>query len=629
MRYAAIIILLIYSISSYGQSIEERKVLFPQAIEAANNGNSEAEYLVGYEYIQGEIVDRNVIEGINWLTRACNHGNDKAAQTLLWHYINGELVENDYNKAFQIAKQFADQGNVWGLFSLGTLYSEGIGCEKNDILAFKYIKKAVDSNFIPAHNVIGICYHNGIGVEKNDEQAYKHFKIAADNGFPNACSELGKMFMNGWGIPKNQNEGFRYFKQGAQLGDANAMCGLSHCYTYGIGTNIDFKKAIEWAEKAADMGASGGYALLAEIYCTSKVLLNPSKALENIDKAIEIASQSNMEVYSEDSNGLMLSYLEIKGKAFLRDGRKEDARLIAEEIATINPQYSNDIDNELMDFFYGENNPESQSNPILSECKPSDVDINIPKCQSNNNGTFAIVIGNERYSDIQDVDFANHDASVFAEYCKSTLGLPEENIKLYLDATYGKMLSAVEYIKDVASVYEGGINIIFYYAGHGIPNEKTKEPLLLPTDNNGKNTTLTLPMTILIQELSSTNANKIILFLDACFSGSNRGEGMLQASRGINIKPQPEEPKGNMIIFSATNSDETAHPYHDKSHGLFTYFLLKKLQESNGETSIGSLAEYIKDNVKKSSIVINGRSQTPSIQVSESMQNNWYDSLIR
>ena len=54
-----------------------------------------------------------------------------------------------------------------------------------------------------------------------------------------------------------------------------------------------------------------------------------------------------------------------------------------------------------------------------------------------------------------------------------------------------------------------------------------------------------------------------------------------------------------MIIFSATNADETAHPYYDKSHGLFTYYLLKGLQESNGEATIGSLAEYIKDNVKK------------------------------
>lgn len=629
MRYAVIFILLIFSITSYGQSLDERKALFPQAIEAAKTGNNEAEYLVGYEYIQGEIVNKNVNEGINWLILACEHGNERAAQELLWYYINGELVETDYNKAFQIAKKFADQNNVWGLFSLGALYSEGVGCGKNDILAFKYAKRAADLNCIPAQNLLGILYHNGIGVEKDEEQAYKYFKAAADNGFPPAYFELGHMFMNGWGTEKNQNEGFRYYKQGAQLGHTNSMCSLSQCYAHGTGTNIDLQKAIEWAEKAADLGASGGYASLADIYCSSEVIFNPSKAIENIDKAIEILSQSsNMEVYSEHKNGLMLSYLDIKGKTLLKDGREEDAKNIAREIVSINPQYSNDTDNELMDFFWGKKS-EPRSKSMIAENLTSDVDINIPICNNNNNETFAIIIGNEKYSDIQKVDFANHDASIFAEYCKSTLGMPEENIKLFLDATYGKMLSAVEYIKDVASVYGGVINIIFYYAGHGIPDEKTKEPLLLPTDNNGKNTTLTLPMTTLIQELSSTNANRIILFLDACFSGSNRGEGMLQASRGINIKPQPEEPKGNMIIFSATNSDETAHPYYDKSHGLFTYFLLKRLQESNGQTSIGSLAKYIKDNVKKSSIVLNGKTQTPSIQVSESMKNDWFDSFIR
>lgn len=629
MRFKAIFILIICAITSYGRSINERKDLFPHALEAAKNGNNEAEYLIGYEYIQGEIVDKNINEGIAWLTRAYDHGNDKAAQVLLSFYINGEYVERDYNKAFQIAKKFAEQNIPWGLSSLGTLYSEGLGCDKNDVLAFKYTKKAADLNYIPALCVMGNFYHNGIGVGKNDEKAYEYLKTAADNGFPPAYFDLGTMFMNGWGISKNQNEGFRYYKQGAQLGEINSMCALSHCYTYGKGTNIDLKKAIELAEKAASLGVSAGYASLADIYCSSKILFDPSKAIENIDKAIELLQSSNIEFRSEDVTQVMLSYLEIKGKALLRDGKEQDARSVAQEIATINPQYFNEHDNELMDFFWGKNNSESNDGSLISEYTSSDVDVNIPICQSNNNETFAIIIGNEKYSDIQNVDFANHDATIFAEYCKTTLGLPMENVKLFLDATYGKMLTAIEYIKDVANVYSGRVNIIFYYAGHGIPNEKTKEPLLLPTDNNGRNTSLTLPLTTLIQELSSTSANRIILFLDACFSGSNRGEGMLRASRGINIKPQPEEPKGNMIIFSATSADETAHPYYDKSHGLFTYYLLKGVQESNGETTMGSLAEYIKDNVKKSSIIINGKTQTPSIQVSESMKNEWSESHLR
>ena len=244
------------------------------------------------------------------------------------------------------------------------------------------------------------------------------------------------------------------------------MCVLSQCYAYGNGTNIDLKRPLNGLKRPLALVRQEDMPHLLIFTVLQKVLFNPSKAIENIDKAIEILQSSNTEFYSEDVNSVMLSYLDIKGKALLRDGKEQDARTIAQEIATINPQYFNDIDNELMDFFRGKNNPESSDVSLISEYTSSDVDVNIPICQSNNSKTFAIIIGNEKYSDIQNVDFANHDATIFAEYCKSTLGLPVENIKLFLDATYGKMLTAVEYIKDVADVYSGGINIIFYYAGH-------------------------------------------------------------------------------------------------------------------------------------------------------------------
>jgi hypothetical protein len=37
-------------------------------------------------------------------------------------------------------------------------------------------------------------------------------------------------------------------------------------------------------------------------------------------------------------------------------------------------------------------------------------------------------------------------------------------------------------------------------------------------------------------------------------------------------------PQGNMVVFSAAQGDETAYPNNDEKHGMFTYFLLKKLQ---------------------------------------------------
>ena len=78
-----------------------------------------------------------------------------------------------------------------------------------------------------------------------------------------------------------------------------------------------------------------------------------------------------------------------------------------------------------------------------------------------------------------------------------------------------------------------------------------------------------------------------------------------------------------MVVLSAASGDETAYPYKEKHHGLFTYYLLKKLQASNGNTSLGELQSYIADEVAKKSIVVNGKSQTPTVLPSVNVGDSW------
>lgn len=253
----------------------------------------------------------------------------------------------------------------------------------------------------------------------------------------------------------------------------------------------------------------------------------------------------------------------------------------------------------------------------------SDVDETIPNTNAKNSNTFAVIIGNENYQKVAKVQFARNDARIFAQYCKLTLGLPEKNIRSYNDATYATLLSAVQDIKNIAQAYKGNLNVLFYYAGHGVPNESSNDSYLLPIDTDGRNTIVCYPLSKLYEELGSMNAQSVIVFMDACFSGAQRGEGMLAAARGVAIEARPAEPQGNMVVFSAASGDETAYPYKEQSHGMFTYFLLKKLQETKGAVTLGDLGNYIIDNVTKESVVSNGKSQTPTVTCSEIMGADW------
>lgn len=121
----------------------------------------------------------------------------------------------------------------------------------------------------------------------------------------------------------------------------------------------------------------------------------------------------------------------------------------------------------------------------------------------------------------------------------------------------------------------------------------------------------------------------VVVFLDACFSGATRGEGMLTAARGVAIRPKTVAPNGNMVIFSAAEGDETAWPYEEKKHGLFTYFLLKRMQETKGTSTLGDLSEYIKNQVAKVSVVVNSKKQTPTVNVSPGFSSDWSSLKLR
>lgn len=248
-----------------------------------------------------------------------------------------------------------------------------------------------------------------------------------------------------------------------------------------------------------------------------------------------------------------------------------------------------------------------------------DVDMNIPTTSKENENTFVVVIANENYGSESKVRYAINDGRVFGEYCKNTLGVPETNIHVIEDATLNNMRREITWLGRIASVYEGDARIIVYYAGHGIPNEATGSAYLLPVDGVGTDVQTGYSLKSFYAELGKMSSQSVTVFMDACFSGSQRGEGMLASSRGVAIAAKEEVPTGNLVVFSATQKDETAFPYEEKGHGLFTYFLLKKLQETKGDVTYEELGTYLKKQVSRHAIVVNNKPQTPSMSSSGSM----------
>lgn len=243
----------------------------------------------------------------------------------------------------------------------------------------------------------------------------------------------------------------------------------------------------------------------------------------------------------------------------------------------------------------------------------SEIDVDIPMATTISNKTLALVIANENYTREPDVEFAINDGATFSNYLKCTFGIPEDNLLIIENATLNEMKYGISFLERKCAELDGISSVIFYFAGHGVPDMSSRESYMLPVDGYGSDTTTGFPITELYHRLGELPSKQVLAVLDACFSGSQRNGNMLSSTRGVRIKPKTSKVKGNLVVLSATKEDESAFPFYEKQHGLFTYFLLKKIQESKGEIPLGQLAEFINEEVRKTSVIKNNRVQTPTV----------------
>lgn len=276
-------------------------------------------------------------------------------------------------------------------------------------------------------------------------------------------------------------------------------------------------------------------------------------------------------------------------------------------------------------------NKKSENAPqyVLSSRSNSDIDTDIPKGNTIRNNSVAIIIANENYDHCVNVEYALNDGQAVKEYFHRTLGIPEKQIFMYRDASLSQMVGAIDRIAKLSEVYDpASLEVIVYYAGHGTPNEKDRSAYLIPTDSDPMITETCLPLKRLYEQLGKSGASSVKVFLDACFSGSLRGDGMLVSARSVAIKPKPSEPVSHTFVLTATAEDQTAWPHDEKRHGAFTYFLLKKIKETSGDVTLGELSDYVNDNVKKTIYLNKQKVQTPRVSTSFDLQSDWRDNKL-
>lgn len=225
---------------------------------------------------------------------------------------------------------------------------------------------------------------------------------------------------------------------------------------------------------------------------------------------------------------------------------------------------------------------------------------------------WAVIIGIEQYRRAPSVTFAARDAIAMREYAIKLLGVPLDQVFYLADdqATRSEIQVILE--DRLQQRVQPGDRVYVYFAGHGVPEVRDGTPYLLPADGDPQSLRLSAyPVREFYSALGKLKAERVVVFLDACFSGlSARQEPAEMLLAGIRpIGWTVEDPvllSPNLISFAAAEKDQVSNAYKEQAHGLFTYYLLKGLggaadKNSDGNVLLSELADYARDQVSRTS----------------------------
>ncbi len=192
----------------------------------------------------------------------------------------------------------------------------------------------------------------------------------------------------------------------------------------------------------------------------------------------------------------------------------------------------------------------------------------------------AVVISNEAYTGFGPVSYATRDAEAFVAWLTRTRGLPSVNVIRLPNATKRQISEAVA---RAASDTPSDGTLWVYYAGHGLGMQLASggapERVLLGINAVARSDELTdyvVPVSELQRTAATSAAAKVVFVLDACFNNAGRGGGALVDGR-FAVPVGAVRTPGRVVVWSATDANETAVPYAPANHGAFTYFAVGAL----------------------------------------------------
>ena len=224
---------------------------------------------------------------------------------------------------------------------------------------------------------------------------------------------------------------------------------------------------------------------------------------------------------------------------------------------------------------------------------------------------FALVIGIEEYQSLPKADYGARDAATVRRHFEA-MGVPARNI-ISLEGSQATGSKLRNYLQQwLPRNVKPGSTVFVYYSGHGAPDPETGDAYLVPWDADPMFlTTSAYPLKQFYAELSKLKAKRVVVALDACFSGSGGRSVLAKGARPLVAKVDESVPAAaNLTVLAAASGAEITGSLDEQGHGIFTYYFLKGL--SGGAKTPRALYDYLKPKVQDDARRQN-REQSPTM----------------
>jgi uncharacterized caspase-like protein len=239
-----------------------------------------------------------------------------------------------------------------------------------------------------------------------------------------------------------------------------------------------------------------------------------------------------------------------------------------------------------------------------------------------------VVVGVGRYEspDIPRLRYTVPDAEDFYRMLIDSAGFKPEHVFLLTDKTERKpTLRNLKWALGtfLARSAQKDDTVLIFFAGHGAPEVDQRgierdglAKYLIPLDADPDDLYSTaLPMDELQTIFGRIESERVVVFLDACYSGAAGGRTFTtKKTRATNLDDlfleRLTRAKGRAIL-TASRPAEVSLELPELGHGLFTFYLLRGLQGAadlnrDGIISLQELYEYVEQQVGQKSRAVGG-----------------------